>query len=269
MDTDTAWEQWGARDPYFGVLTDPKFRAAAITAEGKEQFFASGRLHVDHVIEQIRKGFDPAFEPARVLDFGCGVGRLLVAFAGHAKEVVGMDVSPSMRAEAQRNCDARGLGHVAIVASDDRLSAAAGSFDLVHSCLVLQHVEVARGRDIFAQLVSRIRPGGFGALQVTFAWDLYAGNFGQLPPPPPAPPPPSTLTLLKRQLKRCLAPFLAAPEPVVVPVVENPDPEMQMNYYNLSELMFVLQRAAVHRVQVELADHGGAFGALMIFQRGF
>jgi SAM-dependent methyltransferase len=268
LDTDTAWEQWGARDPYYGVLTDPKFRAAAITADGKEQFFASGKLHVDHVIEQIRKGFDPAFEPARVLDFGCGVGRLLVAFAGHAKEVVGMDVSRSMRAEAQRNCDARGLGHVAIVASDDRLSAAAGSFDLVHSCLVLQHVEVARGRDIFAQLVSRIRPGGFGALQVTFAWDLYAESFGQ-PPPPPPPPPPSAMARLKRLLRRCLAPFHAAPEPVVAPVVENPDPEMQMNYYNLSELMFVLQRAAVHRVQVELADHGGAFGALLIFQRGF
>lgn len=268
MDTDTAWEQWGARDPYYGVLTDPKFRAAALTVDGKEQFFASGRLHVNHVLEQIRKGFDPTFAPGRVLDFGCGVGRLLIPFAEHAKEVVGMDVSPSMRAEAQRNCDARGLGNVAIVASDDGLSAASGSFDLVHSCLVLQHVEVVRGRDIFAQLVSKIRPGGFGAIQVTFAWDLHAENFGQLPPPPPPPPPPSILARLKRLLKRCLGPFLVAPPPVA-PVVENLDPEMQMNYYNLSELMFVLQRAAVHRVQVELGDHGGAFGALLVFQRGF
>ena len=36
---------------------------------------------------------------------------------------------------------------------------------------------------------------------------------------------------------------------------------MQMNYYNLSELMFILHSAGVMRVHTELTNHGGPIGA--------
>jgi hypothetical protein len=42
---------------------------------------------------------------------------------------------------------------------------------------------------------------------------------------------------------------------------------MQMNFYNLSELLFMLQRAGVQRLHTELTDHGGAFGAFLYFQK--
>ena len=42
---------------------------------------------------------------------------------------------------------------------------------------------------------------------------------------------------------------------------------MQMNYYNLSELMFILQRAGVQQVHTEMTDHGGALGAFLYFQK--
>ena len=45
-----------------------------------------------------------------------------------------------------------------LVRSDDTLSAVEGSFDLVHSCIVLQHIEIPRGRQLFAQLVGKVRP---------------------------------------------------------------------------------------------------------------
>jgi hypothetical protein len=52
-----------------------------------------------------------------------------------------------------------------------------------------------------------------------------------------------------------------------IPQAEEPaDPEMQMNYYNLSELTFVLQRAGVRWFHTELTDHGGALGAFLYFQ---
>jgi len=269
MSTDEDWERWGAQDPYYGVVTRPQFRAGVMTARGKEEFFELGRAHVEHVIGICRQHFDPHFAPRDVLDFGCGVGRLLVPFAGVAERVVGMDVSPSMRAEARRNCDERGARNVELVDSDDSLSAAPGNFDLVHSYIVLQHLEMARGRTLFAELVRKVRPGGMGALHVTFGWDLWAATLGQRPAPPPPPPPsppPGPLRGLRSRLRQVLVPTADAPPPSPPPPAGS-DPDMQMHYYNLSELHYLLLDDGITQVWTELADHGGAKGVFLFFRR--
>ena len=43
-----------------------------------------------------------SFEPTLVLDAGCGTGRVAIELARHGIEVVGVDVDPSMIAEARR-----------------------------------------------------------------------------------------------------------------------------------------------------------------------
>jgi len=259
MTTDAHWESWGARDPYFGVLTHPRFRTAALTPEAREEFFASGRAHAQQVLDVCRQRIDPAFSPQRVLDFGCGVGRVLIPLAAGMAEAVGVDVSPSMLAEARRNCEAQGVANVALLLSDDDLSTLSGEFDLVHCCIVLQHIEVPRGRKLFQKLVERIRPGGIGALHVTFAWDIYADNFGQAPPPPG----PGPVALARGWLRE----KLFGPPPAAKPPAADADPEMQMNFYNLSELMFVVQRAGATALHAEFTDHGGALGVFMFFRR--
>lgn len=259
MTTDAEWEKWGARDPYYGVLTHPRFRRDELTAEARAEFFALGQHHVEHVLRICRAHLDPHFRPQRALDFGCGVGRLVLPFARQCEQVVGVDISPSMLAEARRNCDAEGLGNVDLVLSDDRLSAVMGEFDLVHSCIVLQHIEVERGLRLFAELVARVRPGGFGALHVTFGWDHHAANLG-VPPPVVAEP-----LSWRQRLRRAAAQALGRDKPAEPPV--DADPEMQMNFYNMSQLMYLLQRAGVSSVYSELTDHGGALGAFMFFRR--
>lgn len=262
MSTDHHWERWGTQDPYFGVLTDPKFRSNALTLEARQEFFSSGQHHVDHVLSVCRTEIDGAFTPSRVLDFGCGVGRLVIPFAALAPDVVGVDISPSMLAEARRNCDAAGVQSASLVLSDDTLSRVEGDFDLVHTCIVLQHIEIQRGRQLFARLVELIRPGGVGALHVTFAWDAFPATFGQ-PPLPPEPTPPTRREKLKAGLRRLLG--RAPPAPVASE--ETPDPEMQMNFYNLSDLLFCVQQSGVQRVHSELTDHGGALGVFMFFRK--
>jgi SAM-dependent methyltransferase len=267
LDTDIAWELWGSRDPYYGVLTHPQFRSDALTPAAKELFFASGRHHVEHVLDVVRRRLVPGFTPERVLDFGCGVGRVVLPFAECAKEVVGADISPSMLAEARANSDAHALRNVALVRSDDTLSGIEGSFDLVHSCIVLQHIEIPRGRELFSRLVGKVRPGGCGALHVTFGWDIHEATFGQPPALSPAPPPAPTgpLSALKRTLRSLLRPPVP-PAPPSEAAAVNPDPEMQMNYYNLSELMFILHNAGVVCLHTELTNHGGPIGAFLFFQ---
>lgn len=258
MSTDIEWEKWGARDPYFSVLTDPKYRAAAMTAEARDEFFALGRHHADYVLHACRARLDSAFAPRRVLDFGCGVGRVVIPFAAAAEEVVGVDVSPSMLAEAQRNCAHYGAGNVKLVLSDDELSAVGGEFDLVHSCIVIQHIEVDRGLRLFEQLLRRIAPGGAGAIQITFGWDVHHATYGVVPPPPAAPPARWYQTLTRQLPRRTRR----APEPPA-----GADPEMQMNFYNLSQLAFLLHRAGIAAFHSEITDHGGALGVFMFFRK--
>jgi hypothetical protein len=157
-----------------------------------------------------------------------------------------------------------------VVLSDDTLSAATGQFDLVHTCLVLQHLEVARGRTLFAELVDKVQPGGCGVIQVTFGWDRYEAEFGVVPDPPVVPPPPSGLFPRAKAIwKRAFEQLgILRTAPVIEPVPKPcSDPEMQMNFYNLSELMFILQRAGVQRVLSDFTNHGGALGVFMFFQK--
>jgi 2-polyprenyl-3-methyl-5-hydroxy-6-metoxy-1,4-benzoquinol methylase len=167
--SDRAWQQWGEQDPYFAVLTDQALHRSRLTPEALAAFYQSGEVHVSGVVDTIRRHLDPDFRPGRALDFGCGVGRLLLPLAAVAESVVGVDVSPAMLAEARKHADTRKLPNVTLIQSDDTLSQAVGSFDLVHSFLVLQHIPVARGERIILRLVELLAPGGVAALHVPYA----------------------------------------------------------------------------------------------------
>jgi 2-polyprenyl-3-methyl-5-hydroxy-6-metoxy-1,4-benzoquinol methylase len=165
MGTDRDWERWGATDPYFGVLSREKYRSTKLDLSAKKDFFASGEAHVNRVIQTIRESFDPDFAPMSALDFGCGVGRLIIPLSRFVNEVVGMDISPSMLAEAKRNCESQNARNVTLVQSGDP-SRVQGQFDLVHSYIVLQHIAWRRGLAILQQLADRVAPGGYLAVQV-------------------------------------------------------------------------------------------------------
>lgn len=247
LSTDRAWEEWGRRDPYFGVITCPQFRRGKIDATAREEFFASGNSHVDYLFQVIRQFIDPGFAPRSVLDFGCGVGRLVIPFARLAGEVVGLDVSSAMLAEARANCAELGVGNVDLLLSDDTLSAVDRKFDLVHSFIVFQHIPPERGREIFRHLLDRLAPGGVGAVHFTYSKSIYADWHGVAPPAPPPPP-----------------------GAAVAQVVELPpgvDPEMQMNPYDLRELLFLVQNAGVLRFHVDFTDHGGELGVVLYFRK--
>jgi 2-polyprenyl-3-methyl-5-hydroxy-6-metoxy-1,4-benzoquinol methylase len=244
MSTDIAWEEWGRRDPYFGVITDPKFRRSEMDDHVKREFFESGESHAHGVLTTIRRYIDPEFAPRTVLDFGCGVGRLLIPFAKVADEAVGLDVSSSMLQEAQRNCDEHGLRNVRRLDSDDSLSTLTGTFDLIHSCIVFQHIPAERGRAIFSKLLQHLRPGGVGAIHLTYSKTRFASTHGIAPAPLAAMPSPDASTQL---------------------IPSGADPEIQMNPYNLNEILFLMQRRGVQQFHAEFSDHGGELGVFLFF----
>ena len=101
----------------------------------------------------------------RLLDVGCGPGTLTVDLArrvGPAGEVVGVDISEAVVAEAAAHAAERGADNVSFRAGDFReLDLGARSFDVVHAHQVLQHLRDPVGA--LAAMGRLARPGGIVA----------------------------------------------------------------------------------------------------------
>lgn len=244
--TDRAWDKFGALCPYFGVITDARYLSGA-EGDAREEFFASGKSHVDRMFENVRVLLSGEFAPDRALDFGCGVGRIAIPLARRVGHVVGVDVSESMLEEARRNADAAGVNNLTLLPSDDDLSRLEGRFDFVHSYIVLQHIPPARGARIFQRLVDRLEEGGVGVVHVT-----YAKRFPRW----------------RRAVQRLTATF-----PLSYGLVNllrgRPYgyPQMQMNDYDVNRLLRQLQESGCHDLLVRFSDHGGHLGVVLYFHK--
>ena len=157
-ESDQAWEELGETHPYSAVLEHAT----------RAEFFASGEEHVARVVQIVRERIDPDYKPSSALDFGCGVGRLLIPLARLCDEAVGVDVSHAMLSEARRNCDERGISNVELVSTLDEL-AGDRHFDLVHTYIVLQHVPRKRGMEILSSLVDLMAAGAVGVVHVQYS----------------------------------------------------------------------------------------------------
>lgn len=245
-DSDKDWERFGKADPYFAVLTAPEFHGQ-LSPQARSKFLASGEEHIEAMFDIVRDRLDSDFAPDRALDFGCGVGRLLIPLAKRCREVVGVDVSPSMLAEAQRNCEAEGVSNVRFVKSDDTLSELVGAFDFIHSYIVLQHIPVARGEKIVGRLAELLAPNGVAMIQVPYTSGrrslvsrlVYWARMNA----------PGAKWLLNVARGR------AAGAPV-----------MQMNAYPIAGFLDSLYTAGCREAHIRFSDHNGARGAL-IFAR--
>jgi 2-polyprenyl-3-methyl-5-hydroxy-6-metoxy-1,4-benzoquinol methylase len=246
-DSDRDWERLGQTDPYYAVLTAPQYHGD-LSESARAEFFRSGEAHVARVFSIIRSRLDPAFAPVRALDFGCGVGRVLIPLAARCREVTGVDVSPAMLAEARRNCDAAGAPQVRLLRSDDNLSAVNGEFDLVHSYIVLQHVPVRRGESLVQALASRLAPDGIGVFHVTYERAA-------------APPLRRLLYWARTRIPGAhLALNVTSGRPARAPL-------MQSNRYSVTRLLDILWRAGCAEVHVRFSDHDGYRGVLLFARR--
>ncbi len=242
---DRVWEEYGRSDPYFGVVSRGEFRRAGMDEARRAEFFATGERHISQIFHDLRT-FSPGFAPRRALDFGCGVGRLVVPLARRCEHVTGVDVSPAMRAEAAANLRRLGIENVTLAPSDDSLSAVEGAFDLIHSFIVFQHMPVKRGEAVLQSLLERLVPDGVGALHFTFApgrTARHAGHWVRHHVP------------LANNLVNVLRGRRFG------------HPPMQINSYSLNRLMAILQDSGCHLAQMRPTRHQGVRGVIVYFRK--
>ena len=246
IDTDKEWEKYGRNDPYFGVITYEKFKNTNLTEENREEFFKSGVIYIDKMIQTIRKHIEPTFTIKEALDFGCGVGRLVIPLADVAKNVTGVDVSDSMLKEAKKNCNAQSIKNVVLFKSDDALSLLKGKYNFIHSFIVFQHIPVKRGESIFKNLIAHLEDEGVCVIHVTYAKD-------------------STIKKLVALIKS----FIPLAKNFIN-LFKGRDffaPQMQMNSYDLNKLLLIIQNANISEFYAEFTNHAGELGVILFFRK--
>jgi SAM-dependent methyltransferase len=246
ISADEDWKRLGQVDPYFGVLSNDKYRSANIDCEAKLEFFASGVSHVDKVLAVLKTSY--GFVPnGTALDFGCGVGRITRALSPHFEKVVGLDIAPGMLEEAKRNCLTSGLSNIEydISLNEERLRPEI--YDFVHSYIVLQHIPTRIGENIIRSLLNSTRIGGVGAIHFTIGDAKFRAG-----------------TLVKDIVKT--TPILRNIGNVLKSRPWN-YPAMQMNRYSAHKVIQILSECHVEDFTVFRVDDWGSVGLFVFFRK--
>jgi SAM-dependent methyltransferase len=244
-DTDKDWAKVAEEHPYWGVLSDEKFRGADLTLEDKAQFYASGAKFINDLLAFVRRHISPSFQIDRGLDFGCGVGRLLIPIARQSVDAVGVDIAPQMLKLANANLAECGITNAVVVLGDDSLSEVTGTFNFVNSYIVLQHIPPERGILIIARLLRYLQIGGVFSLQMTYAKERRFF-----------------------QHERDRAQFYRRTGTVIQDLlpVDNDLPEgtITMFDYDMNEIMLSVTRLSGHPLLVLPTDHDGHKGVHLV-----
>lgn len=156
------YDKLGLADPLYAVLS---FREAKNNRWDPEEFFSRGRKEIAAALDYLeRLGLEP--DKRRALDFGCGVGRLTQALCGHFEEVVGIDISASMIAGAQRFNQHGNRCTYRVNTTPDLAQLEDSSFDFVYSNIALQHTPPESSTRYIAEFFRILRPGGIAMFQI-------------------------------------------------------------------------------------------------------
>jgi cyclopropane fatty-acyl-phospholipid synthase-like methyltransferase len=134
-----------------------------------EEFFASGRRAVAEQILNdminICQGMDP--KQMRVIEIGCGAGRITRALAEVFGEVHGVDVSGEMVAQARAALAPFSGAHVYQNNGKDLGVLPPGPYDFAFSTIVFQHIPSREVIHSYVREVHRLlRPGALFKFQV-------------------------------------------------------------------------------------------------------
>ena len=219
----TVWEKLARKGPYWAVLTDPN---KTDNRWEVSEFFATGRQTVKTDMEMMAAAV-PDMRTERVLDFGCGVGRLSQGLATHFDHVNGVDISATMIDLAREHNQHADRVRYHLNPSSDLSLFPDQHFDLIYSVITLQHIPAPLILGYLQEFVRVCRPGGLIFFQLPAKVEVHKFRFSWYPP-----------TLWKR-LKRRLLKISAI------------QPEMSMNSLQKDQVLAIFSDFDVNPVQVK------------------
>lgn len=164
--TESTWTRLGDEEPHWSVLSAERFKQDHLDAH-RSEFYASGRGDVALFLAFLaRNGVAPG-GIHRVLEYGCGVGRVTRYLAEQFPAVEACDISTSHLRQAESLIRSAGLSNV-----DFRCIRSVHDIrgpqdlDAVFSVIVLQHNPPPAMVAILSALLARLRAGGVAYFQV-------------------------------------------------------------------------------------------------------
>lgn len=154
IDVRAFWNAAAAADHRVAIYDDPAVRDPR---RAEEAFRRLGERDAERLAWFVAPGM-------RVLDVGCGAGRVLGPLAPRVRAIVGADVSDEMLARARGRVDAP---NASFVRTDGRSLAPleTGSFDFAYSLLCLIHADKKSAFRTLRDLARVLRPGALAHLQ--------------------------------------------------------------------------------------------------------
>lgn len=158
------WETNARRNALWAILTDRDRTEAAWDAD---EFFATGRVEVDAVLEALAAADAAPNLQGNFLDFGCGVGRNTRALAQRFAAGIGIDVSETMIALARQYSegDARRAAYT-VNRREGLPDMPDDCIDFVYCHIVLQHLPPALQPVFIREFLRILKPEGIAAFQV-------------------------------------------------------------------------------------------------------
>jgi SAM-dependent methyltransferase len=156
------WDVLAELDPLWTILSDPTKKFGKWDSK---EFFGTGAKEAERVLALCRShSLDISF--GKLLDFGCGVGRMTRGFSHFFSSCTGIDVSSKMVGLAKQfNADVSKCDFV--VSDRPELPFESNSFDFVFSLLVLQHLPTKTMiRGFIAEFIRVAKDGGVIVFQL-------------------------------------------------------------------------------------------------------
>ncbi len=161
-----AWQSFGETEPHYSVLTNEVYRSNNF-AKNRDKFYASGFADVKRALPFLSRNMITPSTIRRVLDYGCGVGRLTVPLAKQFPFVTGIDISDKHLDYAKRHAADQGVKNVDFMRMTDlkQLNSVNG-IDFIFSLIVLQHNPPPIIAFTLRKLLGALNPSGCALFQV-------------------------------------------------------------------------------------------------------
>jgi SAM-dependent methyltransferase len=159
------WTALGHDKPHWSVLSSEHFLPDKIE-ENRRNFYASGAGDARRIVTALeRHGRSPATH-SRIVEYGCGVGRVSPHLARTFREVTAIDISTSHMAMAKEATQEAGVHNVRFQLARAPEFGMHETFDLWFSYIVLQHNPPPVIAMVLRRAFAMLAPGGVAMFQV-------------------------------------------------------------------------------------------------------
>jgi len=165
------WTDYGKNDPYYSVLSNPKYHSEGMNHAQREEFYATGKRDIEFLHLLFERNGIPFPKRPSICELGCGLGRVSEHLAKLASRFTGIDISATHLEHARSRVSADNASFVHL---GDYLKSTE-TFDLFFSVITLQHNPPPVMAHLLDAFLGRINPGGFACFQIPC--HIYDYNF--------------------------------------------------------------------------------------------